>query len=141
MAERLGVAVRNIDRSDPEAIRTLESFSNDYKEFGYYVAGYGRAVDLVFYEPMVLTIVGDRDSVAAQALRSAAVSTYVPSRIVQMLDPRYDPVLIGRAGYQPEAEPVVYVTVGRTTREVVRSVEEMLRVVEEIEWERRGKLR
>jgi uncharacterized protein YyaL (SSP411 family) len=32
----------------------------DYKEYGYYVAGYGRAIDLIFYEPLFLTIVGDR---------------------------------------------------------------------------------
>ena len=75
------------------------------------------------------------------ALRTAALSPYVPSRIVQMLDPQRDPVLIGRAGYQAEAEPVVYATVGRTTREAVRTVDDLTRVIEQIEWDRRGKLR
>jgi uncharacterized protein YyaL (SSP411 family) len=28
-----------------EAVQTLEAFATDYKEYGYYVAGYGRAVD------------------------------------------------------------------------------------------------
>jgi uncharacterized protein YyaL (SSP411 family) len=124
-----------------EAIETLEAFANDYKEYGYYVAGYGRAVDLVLYEPLVLTIVGERDSAAAQALRTAALSSYVPSRIVQMLDPRYDPILIGRSGYKVEAQPVVYVTVGRSTRNVVRDPEHLSEVIQQIEWERRGRQR
>src|SRR5262245_2376171 len=122
-----------------EGIQTLEAFVNDYKEYGYYVAGYGRAVDLVFYEPMVLTIVGERDSAQAQALRNVALTTYGPSRIVQMLDPRYDPILIGRSGYKVEATPVVYVTVGRTTREVVRTPEQLATTIEKLGWERRSR--
>lgn len=124
-----------------EAVQTLESFANDYKEYGYYVAGFGRAVDLVLYEPLLLTIVGERDSAAAQALRQAALSTYLPSRMVQILDPRHDPVLIGRGGYKVEAQPVVYVTVGRSTRQVARTPEQLSTAVEQIEWERRSKLR
>ncbi len=120
------------------ALTTLESFAGDYKEYGYYVAGFGRAVDLVFYEPLLLTIVGQRDSEAADALRRAALSSYLPSRIVQMLDPRHDPILIGRSGYKVEDQPVVYVTVGRTTRAVVRTVDELRRTVDEIEWGRRA---
>ena len=124
-----------------EAIETLEAFANDYKEYGYYVAGFGRTVDLIFYEPMVLTIVGDRNSEMSQAMRTAALSRYLPSRIVQVLDPAHDPILIKRSGYKVEDQPVVHITVGRTTREVVRSPEDLTTVTEEIEWERRGKLR
>ena len=35
-----------------EGVATLEAFTADYKEYGYYVAGWGRAVDLIFYEPL-----------------------------------------------------------------------------------------
>lgn len=124
-----------------EGIAALEAFANDYKEYGYYVAGFGRAVDLAFFDPVVLTIVGDRDSAAAQALRNAALSTYVPSRMVQMLDPRHDPVLIGRSGYKIEPEPVVYVQLGKTTREPVRTPEKLLEALDQIGWERRSKSR
>lgn len=123
------------------AIETLESFAHDYKEYGYYVASFGRAIDLIFYEPLVLTIVGNRDSAEAQALRQAALSTYVPSRIVQTLDPRHDPILMGRSGYKVEDQPVVHLTVGRTTRAAVRSPEQLLKTIEEVEWERRARLR
>ncbi len=124
-----------------EGIAALEAFANDYKEYGYYVAGFGRAVDLVFFEPVVLTIVGDRDSAAAQELRNAALSTYVPSRMVQMLDPRHDPVLIGRSGYKVEPQPVVYVQLGKSTREPVRTPEQLLKALDQIGWERRSKSR
>ncbi len=124
-----------------EGIAALEAFANDYKEYGYYVAGFGRAVDLVFFEPVVLTIVGNRDSTVAQELRHAALSTYVPSRMVQMLDPRHDPVLIGRSGYKVEEQPVVYVQLGKSTREPVRTPQQLLDVLDQIGWERRSKTR
>src|SRR5262245_27548725 len=120
-----------------EAVQALESFVDDYKEYGYYVAGYGRAVDLIFFEPRFLTIVGDRDAAESVELRRTALSTYVPSRIVQMLDPRHDPVLLGRSGLKVEEQPVVYVTVGRTTHGVARNPEELLEAIETIEAKRR----
>jgi uncharacterized protein YyaL (SSP411 family) len=120
-----------------EAVQALESFVDDYKEYGYYVAGYGRAVDLIFYEPLFLTIVGDRDAAESVELRRTALSTYVPSRIVQMLDPRHDPVLLGRSGLKVEERPVVYVTVGRTTHAVARNPDELLEAIETIEAQRR----
>lgn len=121
-----------------EAIGALESFSTDYKEYGYYVAGFGRAVDLIFYEPLFLTIVGDRDAAASVALRRAALTTYVPSRIVQMLDPRHDPILLQRSGFQVEAAPVAHLTIGTTPRGVARTPDELLAAIESIEAERRA---
>jgi len=120
-----------------EALRTLECFAGDYKEYGYYVSGYARAVDLVFYEPLMITIVGQRDSEAAGALRRASLSTYVPSRMVQMLDPKFDPILLSRSGYEVQASPVVYLSVGKTTKAVVRTPEELLGKIGELERERR----
>jgi uncharacterized protein YyaL (SSP411 family) len=120
-----------------EATAALEAFAQDYKEYGYYVAGYGRAIDLIFYEPLFLTIVGDRNAEASVELRRTALSTYVPSRIVQMLDPAHDPVLLGRSGYAVEDAPVVYLNVGSTQRAVARTPDELLRAIEAIEAERR----
>lgn len=124
-----------------EAVAALESFAQDYKEYGYYVAGYGRAIDLIFYEPLFITIVGDRQAATSVELRRTALSTYVPSRIVQMLDPRHDPVLLGRSGFQVEQNPVVHLTVGRTARAVARTPDELLLAIETIETERRQSLR
>jgi hypothetical protein len=120
-----------------EAIAALEAFALDYKEYGYYVAGYGRAVDLIFYEPLFITIVGDRDASASVELRRTALSTYVPSRIVQMLDPRHDPILLSRSGFAAESTPIAYLNVGSTRRASARTPDELLQAIESIETERR----
>ena len=122
-----------------EAIQTLEAFTGDYKEYGYYVAGFGRAVDLIFYQPIFVTIVGKRSSAEAVELRRAALSGYVPSRIIQMLDPQYDPVLLERSGYQVHDQARAYVSVGKTTRGAVDSAEDLLAKIEEVEAERRSR--
>lgn len=132
---RLSYLSRRSDFYD-EAIKTLEAFTGDYKEYGYYVAGYGRTVDLIFYEPLFVTIVGDRASDSAQALRQAALTGYVPSRIVQTLDPAHDPILIGRSGYEVEERTKAYLCVGRTTRAAVYEPEELLAKIAEIEADR-----
>ncbi len=133
---RLAVLSRRSEFHD-EALRTLECFAGDYKEYGYYVAGFARAVDLVFYEPLLITIVGHRDSEAADALRRASLSTYVPSRMVQMLDPQFDPILLERSGYEVREAPVVYLSVGRSTKAVVRTPEQLIAKITELEAERR----
>lgn len=121
-----------------EAVAALESFAADYKEYGYYVAGYGRAVDLIFYAPLFLTIVGDRDSEAARELRRVALSVYVPSRIVQSLDPRFDPILLKRSGYTVGTEPVVHLAVGTEPRGTARTPDELRAAIARIERERRS---
>lgn len=123
-----------------EAVQTLEAFANDYKEYGYYVAGYGRAVDLILYEPLTITIIGDRESQACGELRRTALTSYVPSRIVQTLDPARDPVLMGRTGYPTEDRPSVHLSVGKTTKAIVHEPDELRTSMEKIEHERRSKL-
>jgi len=119
------------------AVETLRAFTDDYKEYGYYVAGYGRAVDLIFYQPLLITIVGDRASAEADALRRAALTPYVPSRIVQMLDPAYDPILIGRSGFQVEEQPVAWLQLDGETRASARTPDELLAAIELLEQQRR----
>ena len=120
-----------------EAIRTLESFTNDYKEFGYYVAAYGRAVDLVFYPPLIVTVVGDRESEAADTLRKAALTTFMPSRIVQMLDPKHDPILIERGGYDVTDTPRAYLTIGSDAMGEASDPQDLLAKMDTIEANRR----
>jgi hypothetical protein len=61
--------------------------------------------------------------------------------MVQMLDPRFDPILIGRSGYVVEDQPVVYVTLGKSTRQTVRTPELLAQGLEQFAWERRSKSR
>jgi len=97
-------------------------------------------VALVLYEPLLVTVVGSRDSQAADALRRAALSRYVPSRIVQMLDPKYDPILLSRSGYPVKDRATVYLSVGRSTKAVVQDADELMAQMDRIEVERRRSL-
>ena len=76
----------------------LASFAGDYKRYGHFVAGYARAVDLLFNEPVHVTIVGPRTSEATRVLRLAALRPYVASRIVQTVDPIADAEILDRFG-------------------------------------------
>ncbi len=120
-----------------EALRTLEAFTSDYKEYGYYVAGYGRAIDLIFYAPLIVTVVGNRASDATDALRQAALSGYVPSRIVQMLDPKDDPILIERGGYPQTDVATAYLSVGKTSIATESTPDALRARMTEIEKQRR----
>ncbi|MGE0143094.1 MAG: thioredoxin domain-containing protein [Planctomycetota bacterium] len=133
---RLSLLSRRPEFHD-EAHATLEAFVGDYKEYGYYVAGYGRAVDLIFYQPVAITIVGDRNSKEAEALRRAALTAYVPSRVVQMLDPAFDPILIGRSGFTVEPTAVAHVALGSEPRGSARSPDELTKLIETVESSRR----
>lgn len=120
------------------ARETLHAFVQDYRQYGYYVAGYARAVDLFLYEPIVVTIVGERDDPLSIAFRTAAQRHYVPSRVVQMLDPEKDPILLERSGFPASAEARAYVTLGKSTRGGFSGPDELADRMLEIEAGRRS---
>jgi len=95
--------------------RALEAFVEDFRRYGHFVAGYGRAVDLVFHEPVHVTIVGARGVDRTRALRQAALRPYVASRIVQTIDPETDALLFERTGLpHPEEDSArAYIDRGR----------------------------
>jgi len=96
------------------AREALASFAGDYKRYGHYVSGYARAVDLLYHEPVVVTVVGDRSSQATRDLAQAALRPYVASRIVRTIDPVVDAELFARTGLpRPEGVPRAYVERGR----------------------------
>jgi len=123
-----------------EATEALKAFANDYREYGYYVASYGRAIDLCFYPPLFITIVGDRTADDVRELRRTALSTYVPSRIVQTLDPTRDPVLLGRSGLPAEHAAIAHLTVGKAAQGAAHTPEELLQAIDSIERDRRESL-
>ena len=123
-----------------EATAALKAFSDDYRQYGYYVAGYGRAIDLCYYPPLFITIVGDRDADDVRELRRTALSTYVPSRIVQTLDPTHDPVLLGRSGLPSEHTAVAHLTVGKAVQGTAHTPEELLQAIDSVERDRRESL-
>ena len=138
---RLSYLVHRKDFHD-EAVRALEAFTSKYKEYGFYVSGYGRAVDLIFYQPLVVTIVGRHDDETTDALRRAALAPYVPSRIVQTLDPERDPILLGRSGLDKwtadhDGLPVARIALGHEVKAEADNPSALIETVMGLEAERR----
>lgn len=94
---RLAALLRVDDYADA-ARETLASFATDYKGYGHFVAGYARSVDLLFHQPIHVTVVGPRNADATRELVQAALRPYVASRIVQVVDPSEDAVILERTG-------------------------------------------
>jgi uncharacterized protein YyaL (SSP411 family) len=110
---RLALLSGNRDYEDC-ARETLASFTGDYRRYGHFVAGYARAVDLLFHVPVVVTVVGPREGEATRALARAALRPFVASRVVRVVDPVQDPVLFERSGLPaPAGGARAYVERGR----------------------------
>ncbi|MFT4538151.1 MAG: hypothetical protein ACI835_000584 [Planctomycetota bacterium] len=97
------------------AREALTAFLTDFKRYGHFTAGYGRAVDLLVHEPIQVIIVGPRDADLTRTLRRAALAPYVASRIVQTLDPTLDGALLESSGLPVATGPIAraYVQQGR----------------------------
>lgn len=93
---RLAALTRDADYADT-AREALASFSSDWKRHGHFTAGYARAVDLLFHEPIRVTVVGSPDAADVKEMVRAAWKPYVASRIVQVLDPSRDGELLQRS--------------------------------------------
>ncbi len=94
----LRLAYRTQDQDYADCAHTaLAAFADDYKRYGHFVAGYGRAVDLLLKPPVVVTIVAAGRDPAGEALFRAALQPYVASRIVQRLDPERDAELLAQS--------------------------------------------
>ncbi|MBL8861606.1 MAG: thioredoxin domain-containing protein [Planctomycetes bacterium] len=112
---RLSALTRDPDYADT-AREALASFAADYKRHGHFTAGYARAVDLLFHEPIRVTVVGAPDAPDVRELVRAAWKPYVASRIVQVLDPARDAELLQRSNLpasRPGEKARAYVERGR----------------------------
>jgi uncharacterized protein YyaL (SSP411 family) len=118
------------------ALEIIQSFAADHKQYGYFVAGFARAVDLILYPPLVVTIVGDRESASAKKLRIAAQKSYIPSRIVQMLDPKFDPILLARSGLKATEKAKAYLSLERQTLGVFEDPEALVNTMKKVQRER-----
>jgi uncharacterized protein YyaL (SSP411 family) len=80
------------------ARETLAAFANEFKRYGHYVAGYARAVDYVLNPPVHVTIVGNPLAEDTKTLRQAALTPYIASRVVQVIDPSEDAEMLKSLG-------------------------------------------
>ncbi len=95
------------------ARRALELHAGDFRRFGYAMAAYGRAVELVLHPPLHIVVVGERSDPRTQALFRAASETWLPSRVVQLLEPAADAAALQRLELPPPGEPVACVFLAR----------------------------
>lgn len=86
---RLGILLRDEDLRDLGQ-SALGTFAGEYQRYGPFMAGYGRAVDLLVHPPVHVTIVGPRNDGSTRALLEAARGPYVASRLIQVVDPDLD---------------------------------------------------
>jgi uncharacterized protein YyaL (SSP411 family) len=115
------------------AENTLKAFARDYQLYGYFTAGYARAVDLFFYKPLYVIIMGDRESQRTVSLRKAATQIYLPSRIVQTIDPDAEPDLVERMQFPIGKEPKAYVCLEQSCHADVDKPEDLHGVLLEVE--------
>ncbi len=95
------------------ARRALELHAGDYRRYGYSMAAYGRAVELLLHPPLHLIVVGDGSATGTAELFEAASTTYLPSRVVQRLDPDTDGDVLARLGLPRAGPPTVFVFLAR----------------------------
>jgi uncharacterized protein YyaL (SSP411 family) len=111
---KLGLLARD-DSYTKTAREALESFTSDFRQYGYYAAGYARGVDLLFHPPLHATIVGNPKDPLAEALRLAALATFIPNRVVDSIDPNEEPERLRQSGLPAREAATVFIAVGRSS--------------------------
>jgi len=126
-AEALLRASWLLARPDWRAVaeRALRLFAADYPLYGYHTAEYGRAVELFFFPPQCLYVVGSGDDPRAAALLDVARRTWMPSKLVLALDPGRDAALLERHRIVAGAEPVAWLKLGDAAQGEVRDPAEL----------------
>lgn len=124
------------DRYLDLAESTLKAFAEDYHLYGYFTAGYAKAVDLYFYKPLYVVIIGKQESPQTQRLRKAATQIYLPSRIVQTIDPETEPELVERMQFPIGKEPKAYVCLERSCHAALEDPDKLKQVMVEIDSKR-----
>ncbi|MGQ0551763.1 MAG: DUF255 domain-containing protein [Planctomycetota bacterium] len=95
------------------ARRALELHGGDFRRYGYAMSAYGRSVDLLLYPPLHILVVGRAADPRGEALFQAASRSFLPSRVVQRLDPQLDAEALRRLELPVRDEPVVYICLER----------------------------
>ncbi|MBU0754155.1 MAG: DUF255 domain-containing protein [Planctomycetes bacterium] len=115
------------------AERTLKAFSHDYHLYGYFTAGYARAVDLFFYNPIYVIIMGEQHSPKTELLRKSATRLYLPSCIALTIDPKREPDLVERMQFPIGKEPKAYVCLEQACHAAVDDPEGLYNAILELE--------
>jgi hypothetical protein len=95
------------------AVRSLEGFVGEYRQWGQFAAAYAGAVARALAEPVVVTVVGTAGERVADALWSVARASEDPARSLRRLDPSSERDRVAAQGFPPD-RVAAYVCVGTT---------------------------
>jgi uncharacterized protein YyaL (SSP411 family) len=115
------------------AERTLRAFAHDYHLYGYFTAGYARAVDLFYYKPIYVVIMGKQDSPKTHLLRKTATQIYLPSCIALTIDPEKEPELVERMRFPIGRDPKAYICLEQACHAAVDDPNDLKNAIQELE--------
>jgi len=107
------------------AERTLASFARDYHLYGYFTAGYAKAVDLFFHKPLYVVIVGSKEDERTNRLAEEALKHFFASRVLLTIDPVCEKDLAMKMEFPTDREPTAYVCVEKTCLAAIRNPQDL----------------
>ncbi|MDP2211802.1 MAG: DUF255 domain-containing protein [Candidatus Aquicultor sp.] len=90
------------------------------------------AVDEFLTQPVVLTAVTTGTEPGAKELLREAFRTYVPGKVIKLLDPVRDYEVVEGLGYPAEKHPVIYPCIGRMCLPAVETPHELKGILEDL---------
>jgi uncharacterized protein YyaL (SSP411 family) len=102
------------------AVRALEGFVGEYRQWGQFAAAYASAVARALTEPLVIVVVGTAGDAAAEDLWRIAQRSEDPALSLHRLDPGRDAERLATLGYPPD-RTAAYVCVGTVCSDPIAS--------------------
>ena len=123
------------------AENTLSAFTKDYHLYGYFTAGYARAVDLIYNKPLYGIIVGPRDDDETNTLAAEASKHFLASRVLMTIDPKKEKELASSMEFPLDKEPTAYVCMEKTCHAAIRDPKELRAAMMKVETSRNNRRR
>jgi uncharacterized protein YyaL (SSP411 family) len=112
------------------AVRALQSFAGDYRQWGQFAASYANAVARALAEPVVVTVVGPADDPVAVRLWRRAHATTDPASSLHRLEPDRDGEVLSRLGF-PIDRVAAYVCIGTVCSAPITDEASLARTLDE----------
>jgi uncharacterized protein len=107
------------------AEKCLAAFAKDYHLYGYFTAGYARAVDLFYNKPLYVVIVGPGGDRQTLTLAEEASKHYLASRIILTIDPETEKELASSMEFPLDRDPTAYVCMEKTCHAAIKDAREL----------------
>lgn len=114
------------------AQQTLEALVPFYSDVGLEAARFALVVDRFLRRPLLVTVVGENEDPLRAELLRASRRAYAPNKVVQAVDPVWEPTRLSRLGYPAEPAPVAYVCLGTLCARPTANPDELLAQIQAI---------